>query len=150
MRAVIQRVSKASVTIEEKIHAHIGTGLLVLVGFEEGDNEEDLDWMVSKIVNMRIFPDEFGKMNKSVKDVEGEILLVSQFTLFASVKKGNRPSFIQAANPETASKLFQRFYQIIQSEAINEVKVGVFGAHMMVNLLNDGPVTIIADSKNKY
>ncbi|MFN5181973.1 MAG: D-aminoacyl-tRNA deacylase [Bacteroidota bacterium] len=150
MRAVIQRVSKASVTIEEKIHAHIGTGLLVLVGFEGSDNEEDLDWMVSKIVNMRIFPDEFGKMNKSVKDVEGEILLVSQFTLFASVKKGNRPSFIQAANPETASKLFQRFYQIIQSEAINEVKVGVFGAHMMVNLLNDGPVTIIADSKNKY
>jgi len=148
MKVVIQRVAKASVTINNEIHAAIAQGLLVLLGICDEDNEEDVNYLVKKIAQLRVFSDEQGKMNCSVTEVNGEILVVSQFTLFADTKKGNRPSFIKAALPEKAIPLYQLFIQEISKE-IPCVKSGVFAANMKVDLLNDGPVTIIIDSKNK-
>jgi D-aminoacyl-tRNA deacylase len=147
MRVVIQRVTEASVTINQKIHGQIETGYLVLVGFEENDLEEDLHWISKKIADLRIFSDQDGKMNLSVQDVEGEILLVSQFTLFASTKKGNRPSFIRSASPEIAIPLYDKFILILNELLPNKIKTGVFGADMKISLINDGPVTISIDSK---
>ncbi len=149
MRVVIQRVSKASVTIEDKEFSSIGNGLLVLAGFEHADTSEDLDWMSAKIINLRIFEDDQGVMNLSVKEIAGEILLVSQFTLHAATKKGNRPSYIRAAPPEIAIPLYNLFIRKVTEQFGKEVKTGIFGAMMKVELLNDGPVTIIIDSKNK-
>jgi D-tyrosyl-tRNA(Tyr) deacylase len=149
MRAIIQRVSEASVQIEGKKHSAIKKGLLILLGIEEADALEDIIWLAAKISNMRIFEDEAGLMNKSVNDVMGEALVVSQFTLFASTKKGNRPSFIKAAKPEYASKLYEIFCIQIEKEMSRTVKTGVFGADMKVSLTNDGPVTILIDTKMK-
>lgn len=149
MRTVIQRVSSASVTIDEKIKSSIGTGLLVLAGFEEADTADDLEWMSAKLVNLRIFSDEAGLMNLSVKDVDGDIIIVSQFTLYALTKKGNRPSFIRAAKPGVAIPLYERFVKLVETELGKIVGTGEFGADMKVSLLNDGPVTIIIDSKNR-
>lgn len=149
MKAVIQRVSQASVTIEGIKVADIKKGLLVLIGFEESDGKEDQDWLVSKIVNLRIFDDENHVMNLSVKDSDGEIVVVSQFTLQASTKKGNRPSYIKAAKPEIAIPLYESFVQQMQLELGKEVQTGQFGADMKVALVNDGPVTLIIDTKNK-
>lgn len=149
MRAIIQRVSEASVQIEDKKHSAIKKGLLILLGIEEADTLEDIIWLAAKISNMRIFEDEAGLMNKSVNDVMGEALVVSQFTLFASTKKGNRPSFIKAAKPEYASKLYEIFCIQIEKEMSRTVKTGVFGADMKVSLTNDGPVTILIDTKMK-
>jgi D-tyrosyl-tRNA(Tyr) deacylase len=149
MRVVIQRVQRASVTIENKIKSSIEQGLLVLAGFENSDTGEDLEWTTKKISQLRIFDDENGIMNLSVKDIDGEILVVSQFTLHAKTKKGNRPSYINAAGPETAIPLYNRFVDFLSSAIGKEVKTGEFGAMMMVELINDGPVTIIIDSKNK-
>ena len=149
MKAVIQRVSDASVAIDGKIKASIGRGLLILAGFEEEDTEEDLDWMVRKIMNLRIFGDDDGIMNLSVKDVHGEALIISQFTLYASTKKGNRPSYIKAAKPPVAVPLYERFLQMAEQEIGKAVGSGTFGADMKVTLVNDGPVTIIIDSKNR-
>ncbi|NQP34952.1 D-tyrosyl-tRNA(Tyr) deacylase [Streptococcus suis] len=147
MKIVLQRVSQASVTIEEMVHGQIKQGLLLLVGIGPEDGQEDLDYAVRKIVNMRIFSDEVGKMNKSVQDVEGKILSISQFTLFADTKKGNRPAFTGAAAPAMASQLYDEFNQAL-SEFV-PVEVGVFGADMQISLVNDGPVTIILDTKNR-
>jgi D-tyrosyl-tRNA(Tyr) deacylase len=149
MRVVIQRVIEASVTINQQIHSQIETGYLVLAGFEENDLEEDLHWISKKITDLRIFSDQDGKMNLSVQDVEGEILLVSQFTLFASTKKGNRPSFIRSAKPEIAIPLYEELIKILNSLMLNRIKTGVFGADMQISLINDGPVTIAIDSKNR-
>ncbi len=149
MRVVIQRVKKASVTIEEKIKSSIGKGLLVLAGFENADSGEDLEWMVKKISRLRIFDDENGVMNLSVMDIEGEILVVSQFTLHAKTKKGNRPSYINAASPDISIPLYNRFVDSLSSSISKEVKTGEFGAMMKVELINDGPVTIIIDSRNR-
>ena len=149
MRAVIQRVSKASVTIDNKIHSQINNGLLVLLGIEDADTTEDIEWLSGKIINMRIFNDENGVMNVSVKDSGGDILVVSQFTLHASTKKGNRPSYIKASKPEIAIPLYERFLQQIKNDLGKNVGAGIFGADMKVELLNDGPVTIVIDSKNK-
>ena len=149
MRVLVQRVSKASVTIEGEIFSSIGNGMLILVGFENGDTPEDLDWMAAKIVNLRIFADSLGVMNLSVKDTNGEILLVSQFTLHAATKKGNRPSYIRAAHPDISVPLYNLFIEKVAGYLGREVKTGVFGADMKVELLNDGPVTIVIDSKNK-
>ena len=149
MRVVIQRVSMASVTIEGNVKSSIQHGLLVLAGFESLDNDEDLDWTSKKITQLRIFDDPNGVMNLSVKEVDGEILAVSQFTLHAKTKKGNRPSYIQAAPPELSIPLYNKFVNVISENLGKEVKTGEFGAHMMVGLVNDGPVTIIIDSKNK-
>ena len=149
MIAVVQRVSAASVTIENRIKSTIASGLLVLLGIEDADSMEDIDWLASKIVNLRIFNDEQGVMNVSVKDLNGEILVVSQFTLHASTKKGNRPSYIKAAKPEVAIPLYESFVKVVQSNLIKEVQTGEFGADMKVGLVNDGPVTIIIDTKNK-
>lgn len=149
MIAVVQRVSTASVTIENRIKSTIASGLLVLLGVEDADNQEDIDWLASKIVNLRIFNDDQGVMNVSVKDLNGEILIVSQFTLHASTKKGNRPSYIKAAKPEVAIPLYESFIKVLQSNLGKEVQTGEFGADMKVNLVNDGPVTIIIDTKNK-
>lgn len=148
MRAVIQRVSKASVTIENIIQGKIEIGLLILLGIEETDTEKDIDWLVRKIIQLRIFSDENGKMNLSLQDVKGDILLISQFTLFASTKKGNRPSFIRSAKPAIAIPLYEQF--IIETEKLlnKKIQTGIFGADMKVELLNDGPVTIIIDNKN--
>ena len=148
MIAVVQRVSAASVTIENRIKSTIASGLLVLLGVEDADNLEDIDWLASKIVNLRIFNDEQGVMNVGVKDVNGEILVVSQFTLHASIKKGNRPSYIKAAKPEIAIPLYESFVKVVQSNLGKEVQTGEFGADMKVSLVNDGPVTIIIDTKN--
>lgn len=145
MRVVIQRVQKASVTIENKLKAEIKQGLLVLAGFENEDTEEDLVWICNKIANLRIFNDEEGKMNYSVSDIKGSVLLVSQFTLFASTKKGNRPSFIQSAKPDIAIPLYEKMIQILSTKIPTET--GEFGADMQIELLNDGPVTICIDSK---
>ncbi len=147
MRVVVQRVSEAAVKIEGKVNGEIQTGLLVLVGFEAHDQQEDLLWMASKIINQRIFADEEGKMNLSVKDVKGGILLISQFTLHASTKKGNRPSFIKAAKPEVAIPLYEKFTSLLSLELGKPVETGVFGANMQVSLVNDGPVTIVMDSR---
>ena len=149
MRILLQRVSEASVTIKKNAHSSISTGLLLLVGIEESDSNEDIDWLVRKILNMRIFSDEQGKMNLSLLDVEGEILIVSQFTLYASCKKGNRPSFVRSAQPEVAISLYEEFIRSIQNHLTSEVKTGVFGADMKLESTNDGPVTILLDSKNK-
>lgn len=149
MRAVIQRVSKASVTIDGSIHGQIGAGLLVLLGIEDADTTEDIEWLSSKIVNLRIFDDAAGVMNESVKDQNGEILLVSQFTLHASTKKGNRPSYIKASKPETAIPLYEKMIQQLTIDLGREIQTGSFGADMKVELLNDGPVTIVIDTKNK-
>lgn len=147
MRLIIQRVSQAAVRVDGKTKGSIGRGLLVLVGFETGDDQQDLDWMVNKLVNMRIFDDEEGKMNLSLKDINGALLVISQFTLHASTKKGHRPSFIKAAKPDVAIPLYERFIDMCWKFA--KVQSGEFGAHMEVSLVNDGPVTISIDSKNR-
>jgi len=149
MITVIQRVSGAEVKIQNKIHAAIGNGLLVLAGFEDSDNQEDIDWLSGKIANLRIFPDENDVMNKSVRDCNGEILVVSQFTLHASTKKGNRPSYIKAAKPEIAIPLYNTFVKKLEEITERKIQTGEFGADMKVMLINDGPVTIIIDSKDK-
>ena len=149
MIAVIQRVSSSSVEIDQAIKAQIQQGLVVLVGIEDADNQEDIDWLAAKIVNLRIFNDEAGIMNLSVKDVQGEIILVSQFTLQASTKKGNRPSYLKAAKPEIAIPLYENFIQGITEQLGKPVQTGEFGADMKVHLINDGPVTILMDTKNK-
>lgn len=149
MKTVLQRVLRASVTIDEKIVSQIDEGLLILVGIEDADNEEDIDWLVSKIANLRIFADQDGVMNVSVKDIGGEVLVVSQFTLHAATKKGNRPSYIKASKPAIAIPLYEKFVEKMQLEIGKKVRTGVFGADMKVGLINDGPVTIIIDSKNK-
>jgi D-tyrosyl-tRNA(Tyr) deacylase len=149
MRAIIQRTKAASVTINDVIKSQIDFGLLILLGIENADSSEDISWLVRKIVNMRIFDDENGVMNKSIKDVNGDIIVVSQFTLFASTKKGNRPSYIKAARPETAIPLYETFIQSMELDLGKKVGTGEFGADMKVNLINDGPVTILMDSKNK-
>ena len=149
MKVVIQRVSNASVTIEEKIVANIQKGLLVLVGVEAEDNAEDIDWLVNKIINLRIFADTNDVMNLSVKDIQGDIIVVSQFTLHASTKKGNRPSYLKAAKPEISIPMYESFVGELEIALGKKVQTGIFGADMKVSLLNDGPVTIIVDSKNK-
>jgi len=149
MRAVIQRVSKASVTIDNKIYSQIENGLLVLVGIEDADTADDIEWLSGKIVNLRIFNDDNGVMNVSVKDINGDILAVSQFTLHASTKKGNRPSYIKASKPEFAIPMYEKFIQQLSNDLGKTVGTGVFGADMKVELLNDGPVTIVIDTKNK-
>lgn len=149
MKAVIQRVSQSSVTIENKIVAQIQNGLLVLLGIEDSDNQEDISWLVGKIINLRIFGDENQVMNLSVKNIDGEIIVVSQFTLHASTKKGNRPSYIKAAKPEIAIPLYENFVFQLENELGKKIQTGEFGADMKVSLINDGPVTIIIDSKNK-
>lgn len=149
MIVVIQRASEASVKIEGIVKGSIGKGLMILVGIEEADGEEDISWLSKKIVNLRIFPDENGVMNKSVLDVEGEILLISQFTLHASTKKGNRPSYIKAAKPDIAIPLYEKMIKALESELGKSIGTGEFGADMKVSLVNDGPVTIIIDSKNR-
>ena len=147
MRAVIQRVSEASVRVENAITGNIGAGLLVLLGIEDADQEEDIDWLSGKIVNLRVFNDDQGVMNISVKDFGGDILLVSQFTLHASTKKGNRPSYIRASKPDFAIPLYEKMIARLGSDLGKPVKCGIFGADMKVSLVNDGPVTIIIDSK---
>lgn len=149
MRVVIQRVLEGSVTINNTIHNSIGQGFVVLVGFEESDTEDDLLWIAKKIVDMRIFSDSEGKMNLSIQDVGGEILLISQFTLFASTKKGNRPSFIRSAKPDIAISLYEKFIEILNSYLPDRIKTGIFGTDMNVALVNDGPVTITIDSKDR-
>lgn len=149
MIVVIQRVSEASVRIEGKVKSEIGEGLLILVGIEEADGAEDISWLSKKIVNLRIFPDENQVMNKSVIDIAGEVLLISQFTLHASTKKGNRPSYIKAAKPEIAIPLYENFIQTLESDLGKPIGTGEFGADMKVALVNDGPVTILIDSKDK-
>jgi D-tyrosyl-tRNA(Tyr) deacylase len=149
MRAVIQRVSEARVTVDEKPVSSIGPGLLILLGIEEKDEKEDIDWLVRKIVKMRLFNDEKGVMNHSVQEVDGSLLVVSQFTLHASTKKGNRPSYIRAARPEIAVPLYEKFIAALEQAHGKPVGTGVFGAYMSVHLLNDGPVTIFLDTKNK-
>lgn len=149
MRAVIQRVSKASVTIEGKINAQIGKGLLVLVGIEDADMNEDVEWLSGKIVNLRIFDDGAGVMNESVKEQNGEIILVSQFTLHASTKKGNRPSYIKASKPDISIPLYEKMIAQLTTDLGKPIGTGIFGADMKVELLNDGPVTIVIDTKNK-
>lgn len=149
MRAVIQRVSRASVSIEGNVRAHIGPGLLVLLGIMDSDANDDISWLSGKIVRLRIFGDDEGLMNRSVQDISGEILVVSQFTLHSSTKKGNRPSFILAARPETANPLYEKFLKQISIDLGKPVQSGEFGAFMEVELVNDGPVTIIIDTKLK-
>lgn len=149
MKAVIQRVISASVTIDNQVTSEIQSGLLVFVGIETADSQEDINWLSGKITNLRIFADEEGVMNKSVKDSDGDILIVSQFTLQASTKKGNRPSYIKAAKPEISIPLYETFLNQIAIDLGKSIQSGTFGADMKVNLLNDGPVTILMDTKNK-
>jgi len=149
MRAVIQRVSEASVTIDKAVKGAIGSGLLVLLAVEEADNAEDIEWLSRKIVRLRIFNDDAGVMNRSVQETGGEILLISQFTLFASTKKGNRPSYSRSARPEIAIPLYEQFIQRLTAELGQPIQTGTFGADMKVALINDGPVTVIIDSKNR-
>lgn len=149
MRAVIQRASRASVTVDGNITGSIGTGLLVLLGIEDADNTEDIIWLSNKIVNLRIFNDEEGVMNRSVKEVGGNVLLVSQFTLHAATKKGNRPSYIRASKPDVAIPLYEQMISQLSQDLGKPVPTGIFGADMKVDLLNDGPVTIIIDTKAK-
>jgi D-tyrosyl-tRNA(Tyr) deacylase len=149
MRAVIQRVSQASVSINGKIHSKISHGFLVLLGIEDADTMEDVEWLSGKIVNLRIFNDEKGVMNVSIKDINADILLVSQFTLHASTKKGNRPSYIKASKPDIAVPLYQKMIQQLSNDLGKSIQTGEFGADMKVELLNDGPVTIVMDTKNK-
>ena len=149
MRVVLQRVASASVTIEEKMVAEIQKGVLVLVGIEDADTQEDIDWLVTKITQLRIFGDENEVMNLSVEEVNGDVLVVSQFTLHAATKKGNRPSYIKAARPEMAIPIYEKFVSTLENKLGKKVPTGIFGADMKVALLNDGPVTIIIDSKNR-
>ncbi len=149
MKVILQRVSSASVTIDSTIVANIQKGLLVLVGIEDADTQEDIHWLCQKIVNLRIFGDENDVMNCSVKDIQGDIIVVSQFTLHANTKKGNRPSYIKASKPEIAIPLYENFVQQMELELGKKIQTGKFGADMKVALVNDGPVTIIIDSKNK-
>ena len=149
MRVIIQRVTEASVTVEGTITGFINVGLLVLQGIEDADTQEDIVWLSNKICNLRIFNDENGVMNKSILDIGGDILLVSQFTLFASTKKGNRPSYIKASKPDIAIPLYEAMIVQLQKDLGKHIQTGIFGADMKVQLLNDGPVTIIIDSKNK-
>ena len=149
MRVVIQRVKEASVKIDNKITGAIQHGLLIFFGVEDADNDEDMIWLSNKIVNLRIFNDEDGVMNKSILDMDGEILLVSQFTLYASTKKGNRPSYIKASKPEIAIPIYKKMILQLQQDLGKPIATGTFGADMKVSLLNDGPVTIVIDSKNK-
>jgi D-tyrosyl-tRNA(Tyr) deacylase len=149
MRSVIQRVSSASVTIGGIEHARIGAGLLVLLGIEEADTTEDLEWLSGKIVRLRVFNDDAGVMNRSVQETGGGILIVSQFTLHASTKKGNRPSYILAARPEVAVPLYEQFLRRLEADLGRPIQHGVFGADMRVSLVNDGPVTILMDTKNR-
>lgn len=149
MKAVIQRVSKASVTIKGEKVANIESGLLILLGIVNEDSREDIDWLAKKIANLRIFNDENNVMNKSILDINGDAIIVSQFTLHASTKKGNRPSYIQAAKPDIAIPLYEEFITVFEKHVDNKVQTGQFGADMKVELLNDGPVTIIIDTKDK-
>ncbi len=149
MRVVIQRVQDASVKVDNKITGAIQHGLLIFLGIEDADNTEDMIWLSNKIVNLRIFNDEDGVMNKSVVDMDGEILLVSQFTLHASTKKGNRPSYIKASKPEIAIPIYEKTILQLQQDLGKPIATGIFGADMKVSLMNDGPVTIVIDSKNK-
>lgn len=148
MRIVIQRVSEASVTVDGEVTGVIHTGLLVLLGIEDADTEEDINWLSNKISNLRIFNDENGVMNLSVKEVGGDVLLISQFTLQASTKKGNRPSYLKASKPDIAIPIYEKMIQQLQNELGKQIQTGIFGADMKVKLLNDGPVTIVIDSKN--
>lgn len=149
MRVLVQRVKKASVTIKDVCKSFISNGLLVFVGIENDDNAEDIEWLTNKIIQLRIFNDENGVMNKSVQDIDGELLVVSQFTLHASTKKGNRPSYIHAAKPEIAIPLYEAFCEALKVKTNKEIGTGEFGADMQVELINDGPVTIWIDSKNR-
>ena len=149
MRTVIQRVTKASVMIDGKINGSIGAGLLVFLGIEDADNKEDIEWLAGKIVNLRIFNDDSGIMNRSVLDIAGEILMISQFTLHASTKKGNRPSYIKASKPDIALPLYEKMIQQLTDKLGKKIGTGIFGTDMKVELLNDGPVTIVIDSKNR-
>jgi len=149
MRVVIQRVSEAAVKVNGSITGEIKTGLLVLIGIEDADTDEDISWLSNKIVNLRIFNDEDGVMNKSLIDINGDILLVSQFTLHAATKKGNRPSYIKASKPDFAIPIFEKMIVQLEKDLGKKIQTGIFGADMKVSLLNDGPVTIIIDSKNK-
>ncbi|SEA59701.1 D-tyrosyl-tRNA(Tyr) deacylase [Flavobacterium gillisiae] len=149
MKIVLQRVSSASVTIEDKVVADIQKGLLILVGIEDTDGQEDIDWLVGKITKIRVFDDENHVMNLSVQDIDGDIIVVSQFTLHANTKKGNRPSYIKAAKPDVSIPLYENFVKKLDIELGKKIQTGVFGADMKVSLLNDGPVTIIIDSKNR-
>jgi D-aminoacyl-tRNA deacylase len=149
MRAVVQRVSNAKVEIDGAVNGAIDLGLLILIGIEDADNQDDIEWISSKIVQLRIFGDEAGLMNKSIMEVDGNILLISQFTLFGQTKKGNRPSFIRAAKPAIAVPLYKRLIETISQKLGKSIKTGVFGADMKVSLTNDGPVTLFLDTKNK-
>jgi D-tyrosyl-tRNA(Tyr) deacylase len=149
MIAVVQRVSESSVTINGNVKSSIGAGLTVLLGIEDADNDEDIDWLAKKIVNLRIFDDAEGVMNESILQQNGEILVVSQFTVHASVKKGNRPSYIKASKPDIAIPLYNKFVSVLSRELGKEVQTGEFGAMMQITLINDGPVTILIDTKNK-
>lgn len=149
MRAVVQRVSEASCKVDGQFTGIIGNGFLVLLGIEDADTEDDLQWLAQKITNLRVFGDENGLMNKALADVNGEILLISQFTLFAQTKKGNRPSFIRAARPDKAIPLYEKMIAALENPTGRRVRVGIFGADMKVSLVNDGPVTIIMDTKDK-
>ncbi|WP_312746514.1 D-aminoacyl-tRNA deacylase [Sphingobacterium multivorum] len=149
MRAVIQRVKNASCTVDNQITGQIQKGLMILLGVEEADTIEDLKWLGQKFINLRIFEDEQGMMNKSIQDVDGNILLISQFTLFAQTKKGNRPSFIRAAKPDKAKPMYEEMALLLSQLLQKEVQLGIFGADMKIDLLNDGPVTIVMDTKDK-
>lgn len=149
MRTVLQRVSKASVTVDGKVISSVGKGLLVLLGIEDADNKDDIDWLTNKVLNLRIFNDEDGVMNRSVLDIDGDIIVVSQFTLHAQTKKGNRPSYIKAAKPDVAIPMYEKFVQVLEQKQGKKVGTGIFGADMKVELLNDGPVTISIDTKNR-
>lgn len=149
MRAVIQRVTEASCRVEGNITGEITAGLLVLLGIEDADQQEDIDWLAAKLINLRIFSDEQGLMNRSLADIDGNILLISQFTLFAATKKGNRPGFTRAARPEKAIPLYEAMIKQLSALLSKPVQTGIFGADMKISLLNDGPVTIIIDTKNK-
>tara|TARA_Y100000814_G_scaffold95326_1_gene65859 strand:- start:194 stop:646 length:453 start_codon:yes stop_codon:yes gene_type:complete len=149
MRVVVQRVSQSNVKVSGEVIGEIKEGLMVLVSFVDEDNDTDLDWMTKKIVNLRIFNDDEGKMNRSVQDVGGDILLISQFTLHGSTKKGNRPSFIKAAKPDFANVMYERFIKVLEQSLGKEIQTGEFGGDMKVSLVNDGPTTIIIDSKDK-
>ncbi|MCO6565262.1 MAG: D-tyrosyl-tRNA(Tyr) deacylase [Apibacter sp.] len=149
MRVVIQRVLESSVKVDDQIVGQIDQGLLILVGIEETDNQEDMDWLANKICNLRIFNDKSGIMNQSILDIQGDILLVSQFTLYASTKKGNRPSYIRAAKPEFANDMYKNFENKLCLLLSKPIQTGIFGADMKISLINDGPVTILIDSKNR-
>lgn len=149
MKVVIQRVTNAAVSIGGKLHSSIGQGMMILAGICDQDGDDDVNWLVKKVCNLRIFDDEAGIMNKSIIETGGEMLVVSQFTLMASTKKGNRPSYIKAARPEISKPIYDKFCKALEAETGKEVKTGVFGADMQCQLVNDGPVTIIIDTKNK-